>query len=107
MEFRDILRVDPDLEQEPREKPGRYGHWTDLVQEIADGDFDRAARILRWPLRSALLCYRRRMKTLAVADLRHRWLLWAVTAPHFAKGKQPNPPEIPEILRGPRSDGEA
>ena len=47
------------------------------------------------------------MKTLAVADLRHHWLVWAITAPHFAKGKQPKPPEIPEILRGPRSDGEA
>lgn len=47
------------------------------------------------------------MREQALADYRHRFLCWAVLAPHSAKGSRPRPPALPEILRGRQSHGDS
>ena len=105
MDFEDVLtRGDPG-NPKIEDRTGRYGPWTELVQELAAGDHDQAERIFGWPLRVALDAFRRLMKEQALLDYRHRFLCWCVLAPHAAKGSRPRPPQVPDILRGRRTDG--
>lgn len=68
------------------------------MRELADGDHDKAQRILRWPLREALHAYRSRMRRYALDDYRLRLIVWAITAPYLKRGTG-RPPVVPAILR--------
>jgi len=59
-------------------------------------DFDR---VLRWPLRDALLAFENVLREQAAVEYRHASLLYAVMAPHLKKGKL-KAPKVPKILRG-------
>lgn len=54
----------------------------------------------RWPLREALEHFYLIARERALADFRHAQLIYALQAPHVAKGVTLDPPERPEILGG-------
>jgi hypothetical protein len=68
-----------------------------MVRELADYDVTRAAGVLRWPLREALISYRVLMVNAARAAWRHDTAVWASIAPHSTKKSEP--PAVPPILR--------
>ena len=68
-----------------------------MVRELAHYQPDRIERVLRWPLREALIGYRQRMLESARETYRHELALWASVAPHSSKKSQP--PQPPAILR--------
>jgi len=70
-----------------------------MVRELAAYQPDRVRRVLRWPLREALLAYVDLMKSDAITAHRHAELVWACIAPHSTKKVEP--PKKPPILRGP------
>lgn len=70
------------------------------MRTIAAGDYAQACRVADWPLVEMLLAYLARARELALAEHRHRELVWAALAPHVEKGKRQKPPELPEILKG-------
>lgn len=76
----------------------KWGPWSDLVVELAGQDLDRVDRVLRWPIREALLVYLRRLQDQALEDYRFRRLEFCILAPH--KKRPGKPPEVPEILKG-------
>ncbi len=75
----------------------RWGPWSDLVLDLCDGDFDRAGRVVRWPLREALTLYLRRVQAAELEGYRVARLEWAMLAPHSKRGI--DPPDLPEILK--------
>lgn len=105
MDFAVLL--DDDRKRSRRKKPNapdpyrrrRWGPWSDVVLELCDGDLDRSSRIVRWPLREALIVYLHRKQAEALEDWRDRRLEWAILAPWTKKGqnKEPKKPEILEV----------
>lgn len=74
-----------------------YGDWTQVVRELSEGDYERAERIKRWPVREALVALVARLKRQALEGYRFELLLWAATAPHSKKPQ--DPPKLPDILK--------
>lgn len=68
-----------------------YGDWSAVVRELADHDFDKAKRVLRWPVREALLAYVERLRQQAWQAYRNELQVWAAIAPHSSK-----PPDAPK-----------
>lgn len=60
-------------------------------------DYEKAQRVLRWPLREAFLCVIEKMKAQALEAYRHDMTIWAAIAPHSKK--VPDQPKFPEILK--------
>jgi hypothetical protein len=75
-----------------------------MVHELAGYDPDRIAKVLKWPLREALLCYLERLKHSALEAWRHDYLVWASIAPHTTKPG--DAPRAPQILTDRPSDDE-
>jgi hypothetical protein len=69
-----------------------------MVRELADWDPARAACVVRWPLREALLGYVAILRAEALKAYRFETLLWAMLAPHAKK--KTSPPKIPDLLKG-------
>lgn len=63
------------------------------MRELADHDYDKAQRVLCWPIREALLAYVERLRAQALGAYRHELLVWAALAPHAKKTPEaPKPP---------------
>lgn len=73
-----------------------FGDWNVMVRELAGYDPDECKRIIKWPLREALLCFVNRMKKQALEQYRNDLLAWAPRSPYMKKGE---PPKVPKILR--------
>jgi hypothetical protein len=68
-----------------------------MVRELADYRVEEFGRILRWPIREALIAYRAKMMQAARDAYRHELAIWSAIAPHA--GKKSEPPQPPPILR--------
>lgn len=68
-----------------------------MVRELADWDPMRARRVLRWPLREALLGYVEQIKRSAQERHDQAMLVWASIAP-YAK-ERIGAPDVPAILK--------
>lgn len=69
------------------------------MRQLAGYDVERAQRIIKWPLREALLSYVNYMREQAALNYRIDTIVWAVLAPYSEKGSN-KPPRVPDILRG-------
>ena len=65
-----------------------------MVRELAGYDPDEARRILRWPLREALVAYLALLRRHAEAEFRHAELMFAIVSPWNGKAKPPKRPAI-------------
>lgn len=72
-----------------------------MVRELAGYDWPRMQRVLRWPLREALLAYENLLETEAREVYTHEVTVWSILAPH--QKKKSKPPKLPKILREPKS----
>lgn len=68
-----------------------------MVRELSEYQPDRIGRVLRWPLREALIAYRARMILSARQQHQDDLKLWATIAVHSPKKMEP--PKPPAILR--------
>ncbi len=73
-----------------------------MVRELAGFDWDRAKRVMRWPLREALLAFEHLMEARAREVYAQEVSVWAQLAPH--QKKPPKPPKPPKILKGAHDD---
>ena len=74
-----------------------------MVRELARYEVERIPRVLRYPMREALIAYRARMMDVAREQYRHDLAVWAAIAPHSSK--KSDPPKPPPILREVSTDG--
>ena len=72
--------------------------WGVIVRELAGYDPERAAQVLRWPLREGLLAYVDVLKKQAREEYKIAVLAWAPQAPYMKEDSRP--PSLPKILRG-------
>lgn len=68
-----------------------------MVRELAGYDWDRAQRVVNWPLREALLAFENLLQREAADVYAREVQTWAQLAPHMKKKSKP--PKPPEILR--------
>lgn len=74
-----------------------------MVRELAHYRLEEIPRVLRWPMREALISYRSLMIEAARAAYRHELQVWAAIAPHGKKKSEP--PQPPPIIREVELDG--
>lgn len=66
------------------------------MRRVADYDYDRACRMLDWPLVEFLHAVRAALRSEALDAYHLELTVWSNLAPHSRKT---NPPELPAILR--------
>ena len=71
-----------------------------MIRELANHDHDRAARVMRWPLREGLLAYVAVARRQAILEHRHEELYWAIMARELVTRAR-RPPHPPSILSEP------
>ncbi len=72
-----------------------------LIRELADYDYDRAVRILDWPIREGMLAYVAKLRRVALEQWRWSRMEWAALklVKPGKTGKLVDPPKMPRILR--------
>ena len=80
-------------------RPDRYSDWGPIVRALANGSHDQAQAILDWPVREVLQGYVHHLRREALAAYRFSCVMYALQAPHLAKGDRMDPPVVPAILR--------
>jgi hypothetical protein len=69
------------------------------VRELANWEPDHYERVLRWPLREALLAFEQKLKREAREDYQQELMRFAIRSPWIAKSSERKPPDPPPILR--------
>jgi hypothetical protein len=67
------------------------------VRLVAGHDWEKAQRVLDWPLHEVLIAYVEQMREAALDSYQHSIIVWALTAPHSKKPAKP--PRVPAILK--------
>ena len=69
------------------------------MRELADGDHDKALRIIKWPLDEALALFEQRVFYVALEAYRWNVLHYLLEIPITKKGRKPKKPDHPAILK--------